>query len=316
MTTVVVSSRLPEGALDEVVRARHEIVQLDGGVGLPDAVNDADALICVLTDRVDRALLEIGASNRLRVVANVAVGYDNIDIAAADELGIAVTNTPGVLDETTADLAFALALMARRATGTAEAALRAGRWHGWTIHDFLGHDIHGATLGIVGWGRIGQAVARRGAGFGTEVLHTSRRPTGEPGQTDLDDLLARSDIVSLHVPLTDETHHLIGERQLRAMKPTAVLVNTSRGPVVDEAALAEALWSRTIFGAGLDVFEHEPQVHDRLLGAPNTVLLPHIGSATVATRTAMARMAARSALAVLDGQRPTNVVNQPGRPAS
>ena len=311
MTTTIVTAPMPPGSLDELHDAGYEVVQLDATQPLVDHIASADAVVSVLTDRVDRSVLQAGAAGRLRVVANVAAGFDNIDIAAAEELGIAVTNTPGVLDESTADLAFALALMARRGTGEAERTLRTGGWRGWTVTDLLGHDVHGTTLGVVGWGRIGRAVARRGAAFGMDVLHTARRPTGEPGEVTLDDLLGRSDVVSLHVPLTDETHHLIDVGRLSAMKSTSVLVNTSRGAVVDEAALADALHDGTIFGAGIDVYEHEPTVHPRLLTAPNAVLLPHIGSATVATRTAMARMAAASVLAVLDGRRPENLVTDP-----
>jgi glyoxylate reductase len=306
VTTTVVAGELPAGSLDVLHEAGHDVVQLEAGRRLVDVVASADAVVCLLTERVDRAALEAGARGSLRVVANVAVGYDNVDVAAAEELGIAVTNTPGVLDESTADLAFALALMARRGTGAAERSLRAGEWRGWTMHDFLGHDVHGAMMGIVGWGRIGRAVGRRAEAFGMEVLHTRETP--------LDELLRRSDVVSLHVPLTASTRHLIDAAALATMKPTAVLVNTSRGAVVDEAALAEALHAGTIFGAGLDVFEHEPAVHPRLLTAPGAVLLPHIGSATVATRTAMARMAASSVLAVLAGRRPDNLVTAQGGP--
>ena len=308
MTTTIVTAAMPPGSLDELHDAGHDVVQLDATQPLVDHIASADAVVSVLTDRVDRSVLHTGAAGRLRVVANVAAGFDNIDIAAAGELGIAVTNTPGVLDESTADLAFALALMARRGTGEAERTLRTGGWRGWTVTDLLGHDVHGATLGVVGWGRIGRAVARRGAAFGMHILHTARRPTGEPGEATLDELLRRSDIVSLHVPLTDQTHHLIDAGRLSSMKSTSVLVNTARGAAVDEAALADALHDGTIFGAGIDVFEHEPTIHPRLLTAPNAVLLPHIGSATVATRTAMARMAAASVLAVLDGRRPENLV--------
>jgi glyoxylate reductase len=314
----VVSGALPDGALDPLHDAGHHVVQLDGegsqgGGALLAAVADADAdaLVCLLTDRIDRPLLEAGAGGRLRVVANVAVGFDNVDVSAAADLGIVVTNTPGVLDESTADLAFALALMARRATTDAERTLRTGGWHGWSIDGFLGHDVHGATMGIVGWGRVGRAVARRAEAFGMEVLHTSRRSSGEPEEVSLDELIERADVVSLHVPLTDDTRHLIDTARLRQMKPTSVLVNTARGPVVDEAALAEALHAGTIFGAGLDVFEEEPLVHPRLLDAPRVVLLPHVGSATVATRTAMARLAASSVVAVLAGERPANVVTPP-----
>jgi glyoxylate reductase len=245
----------------------------------------------------------------LRVVANVAVGYDNVDVATAADLGIAVCNTPGVLDETTADLAFLLLLAAARRTSDAEADLRQGRWTGFHITDFLGVDVHGATLGIVGYGRIGQAVARRATGFGMEVLHHSRHDTGITGWVaDLDDLLPRADFVSLHVPLRDETRGLIDARRLESMKPSAVLVNTARGPVVDEEALAVALERGTIFAAGIDVYEREPEVHPRLLAAPHAVLLPHIGSATEATRRRMAQLASEGAVAVLLGDRPPNVV--------
>lgn len=314
--TVVVSAPLPDGALDPLHEAGHRVVQLDGGLdgpALAAAVVEAQAggVVCLLTDRVDRAVLEAGAAAGLRVVANVAVGFDNVDVAAAADLGVVVTNTPGVLDESTADLAFALALMARRATTDAERTLRAGGWRGWSMDGFLGHDLHGATMGVVGWGRVGQAVGRRAAAFGMEVLHTRHHPVGEAGEVALDELLARADVVSLHVPLTEATRHLVDGDRLARMKPTAVLVNTARGPVVDEAALAEALHAGTIFGAGLDVFEHEPAVHPRLLDAPRAVLLPHVGSATVATRTAMARLAARSVVQVLAGERPATVVRPP-----
>jgi glyoxylate reductase len=312
VTTTVVTADLPTGALDPLDDAGHDVVQVGDGDDLAEMIGSAEAVICVLTDRIDRRLLEAGARGRLRVVANVAVGYDNIDVDAASTSGIAVTNTPGILDESTADLAFALALMARRGTGAAERTLRAGQWGGWTVTDFLGHDVHGATLGVVGWGRIGRAVARRAAGFGMHILHTARRPTGEPGETTLADLFHASDVVSLHVPLTKDTRHLVDARRLASMKPTSVLVNTARGAVVDEEALARALHDGTIFGAGLDVFEGEPAVHPHLLTAPNAVLLPHIASATLATRTAMARMAAESVLAVLDGDRPSNLVTDPG----
>jgi glyoxylate reductase len=311
---ILVTRRLPDGGLEPLARAGHEIVTRPDDVALTHddlvtGARDADAIVCLLTDRIDRDVLEAGASGRLRVVANVAVGYDNIDVGAAAELGIAVCNTPGVLDETTADLAFLLILAASRLAHDAEADLRDGRWPGWGILQYLGRDVHGAVLGLVGFGRIGQAVARRATGFGMRVVHHTRHDTGLAGWTgELDTLLAESDVVSLHVPLTDATRHLIGARELGLMQPTAVLVNTSRGPVVDEEALAIALEDRTIFATGLDVFEREPEVHPRLLGAPRAVLLPHIGSATTATRTRMAVVAAEGARAVLAGERPPNLV--------
>src|SRR4029077_7752246 len=199
-------------------------------------------IVCVLTDRIDADLLKVGAAGRVRVVANVAVGYDNIDVAAARERGVVVCNTPGVLDDTTADLAFALILAASRLTHDAESDLRAIRWQGWGITQYLGQDVHHATLGIVGYGRIGRAVARRAAGFDMRVLHHARAATGEPGYVaDLDELLREADVVTLHVPGGEATRHLIDARRLALLKPTAVLVNTARGPVVDEEALADAL---------------------------------------------------------------------------
>jgi len=313
---VVVTRRLPDGGLDPLVAAGHEVVARDDDTPfthdeLCAAARESDAIVCLLTDRIDADVLDAGvAGGRLRVVANVAVGYDNIDVRAAAERGIAVTNTPGVLDETTADLAFLLILGAARLASDAERDLRTGVWDGWEITEYLGVDVHGATLGIVGFGRIGQAVARRASGFGMQVRHHTRRDTGIPGWTDdLDGLCAASDFVSLHTPLTDETRHLIDARRLALMKPTAVLVNTARGPVVDEAALADALHEGRLFAAGIDVYEREPEVHPRLLTAPRAMLLPHLGSASVATRVRMAHLACEGALAVLAGTTPPNLVH-------
>ena len=315
MARVLVTRRLPEGGLEPLVAAGHEVVaRVDDDEPfthdeLVARIAHADALVCLLTDRVDAEVLNAGTP-RLKVVANAAVGYDNVDVATAASLGIAVCNTPGVLDETTADLAFLLILTASRLSSTAERHLRAGRWPGWGINQYLGRDVHGATLGLVGYGRIGRAVARRAAGFGMQVLHHSRNDAGEPGYVRaLDRLLADCDVVSIHVPLTAETHHLIGERQLALMRPHAVVVNTARGPIVDEEALAAALEEGRIFAAGLDVYEREPEVHPRLLAAPRTVLLPHIGSASLATRTRMAQVASEGAREVLAGRRPANLVS-------
>ena len=308
MARVLVTRRLP-GGLDPLVEAGHELIQPEGDRAfthdeIVEQASGVDAIVCLLTDRIDGAVLKAG-SPRLKVVATVAVGYDNIDVDAAAARGIAVCNTPRVLDDTTADLAFLLILAAARRIWEAESDLRAGKWPGWDIDQYLGRDVHGAVLGVVGFGRVGQAVARRATGFGMEVLHHTRRETGIIGwRGDLDRLLAESDIVTLHVPLTDETRHLIDPRRLALMKRDAVLVNTSRGPVVDEEALAVALEEGAIFAAGLDVYEREPEVHPRLLAAPRTVLLPHIGSASLATRTRMARVAAENAVAVLAGERP------------
>ena len=313
MARVLVTRRLPDGGLDPL--GAHEIVgpNADDAPFSPDELRahagEVDAIVSVLTDRIDADVIKAGAAGALKVVANVAVGYDNVDVAAAREHGIVVCNTPGVLDETTADLAFTLILAASRLAHDAEDDLRAGRWHGWGITQYLGRDVHGATLGIVGYGRIGRAVARRAAGFDMRVLHHARTDTGEPGYVAaLDELLAESDVVSLHIPGGEATRHLIDARRLALMKPTAVLVNTARGPVVDEEALADALHGDRLFAAGLDVFEREPEVHPKLLSAPRAVVLPHIGSASQATRTRMARLAASAVATVLDGGVPPNVV--------
>ncbi len=314
MARVLVTRRLPDGGLDPLVEDGHEVIERVDDAPYAHAelvalARTVDAVVCLLTDRVDETVLAAGAGAGLRVVANVAVGYDNIDVIAAQRLGVAVCNTPGVLDETTADVAFLLVLGASRLASEAEHDLRRGAWAGWGINQYLGHDVHGATLGLVGYGRIGRAVARRASGFGMQVLHHTRHPTGMPGYVDtLDDLLAESDIVSIHVPLSEATRHLIGARELALLRPHAVVVNTARGPVMDEAALAEALHAGAIFAAGLDVYEGEPEVHPRLRSAPRTVLLPHIGSASRATRTQMARVACQGVCAVLAGRRPPNLV--------
>lgn len=313
MARVLVTRPLPEGWLDPLADAGHEAEWIGGEPLAHDrlvvAIGGYDGLVCTITDRVDAEVLEAGAG-RLRVVGNIGVGFDNIDVAAAQERGVAVCNTPGVLDETTADLAFLLLLAASRRASDAEATLRNGEWDGFRIDAFLGVDVHGATLGIVGFGRIGRAMARRASGFGMNVLHHSRRDTGRAGYVaDLDDLLARADAVSLHVPLTDDTRGLIDARRLRLMRPHTVLVNTARGPVVDEEALAVALEEGVIFAAGIDVYEREPIVHPRLLAAPHTVLLPHIGSASEATRRRMGRFACEGVVAVLAGEQPPNLVS-------
>ncbi|MEX0665327.1 MAG: D-glycerate dehydrogenase [Acidimicrobiia bacterium] len=313
MARVLVTRRLPDGGTDPLIAAGHEIVAPADDVALTHAqlclaVTEVDAVVCLLTDRVDDAVIAAGAG-RLKVIANVAVGYDNVDVSAATAAGIAVCNTPGVLDETTADLAFLLVLAASRLASTAEADLRSRRWNGWGINQYLGRDVHGATLGVVGYGRIGQAVARRAAGFGMHVLHHTRHDTGVPGWTaDLDSLFAESDVVTLHVPLNDDTRHLIDARRLGLMKPTAVVVNTARGPIVDEEALAQSLEDGQIFAAGIDVYEREPEVHPRLLAAPRTVLLPHVGSASQQTRTRMAQLACEGVVTVLAGGTPPNLV--------
>lgn len=314
MGRVLVTRRLPDGGLDPL--AGHDIIgpKPDDAPYTHDELcalaREVDAIVCLLTDRIDADVIDAGAS--VKVIADVAVGYDNIDIAAAYARGITVCNTPGVLDDTTADLAFALILAASRLLSEAEDDLRGGRWESWGINQYLGRDVHGATLGVVGFGRIGQAVARRATGFGMNVMHYARHDTGIEGYTsDLDTLVRDADIVSLHVPGGSATHHLIDKRRLSLMKPTSVLVNTARGTVVDEEALAAALHDGRLFAAGIDVYEREPQIHPELLTAPRTVLLPHIGSASRATRTRMATMATEAVKSVLEGGTPLNVVSTP-----
>lgn len=276
---------------------------------LHDRVAGCHGILTLLTDRVDENLLD-AAGPRLRVVSNLAVGYDNIDVAACARRGIAVGNTPGALTETTADLAWALILAARRRLAEGDRYVRAGRWRTWGPDLFLGSDVHGATLGVVGFGRIGQAVARRAVGFGMTVLYASRTRVPEAVETahrarfvELDELLARSDIVSLHCALTPETRGLIGRRALELMKPTATLVNTSRGPVVDQPALYAALRDGVIAAAGLDVTDPEPiDPDDPLLSLENCIVVPHIASATHATRGRMAEMAAANLLAGVRGE--------------
>jgi len=275
---------------------------------------DADALLTMLSEPIDAAVLDAGS--RLRVVAQMAVGYDNIDVAAATERGILVTNTPGVLTETTADLTFALLLAAARRVVEGDRLTRTGGWKSWHPSFLLGQDVHGATLGIVGFGKIGQAVARRARGFEMRILYYSRTRQPEAETTlgaeyaELERLLRESDFVSLHVPLTPETRRLIGERELALMKPTAILVNAARGAIVDQRALYAALKERRIAAAGLDVAETEPIPPDEpLLTLDNVVITPHIGSASVATRRRMAEMAVESIMQALRGETPTHCVN-------
>ncbi len=275
-------------------------------------VAGCDAVLCLLTDRIDASVLE--AAKGCRVFANMAVGYNNVDVAAASRLGILVTNTPGVLTEATADLAWTLILGVARRAAEGDQEMRAGRFPGWGPLYMLGGDVTGSTLGLIGPGRIATAVAERARGFRMPLLYHGRRPSPEldalgARQVSLDELLTSSDFVSLHVPLTPETRHLIDARALAKMKPTAYLINTARGPVVDEAALVEALKAGRIAGAGLDVYEDEPKMVKGLADCPNTMLLPHLGSATHATRAAMSRIAGENLVAVLQGKRPPNLVN-------
>jgi glyoxylate reductase len=316
---IVVTRRIPEPALELLAPAGDLWLSPHDRAltteELHAAVAGADAVVTLLHDRVDGAFLD-AAGPRLRVVANVAVGYDNIDVPAATARGVVAANTPGVLTDATADIAMALILMATRRLGEGERLIRSREPWSWSMFFLLGSGLQGKTLGIVGLGEIGQATARRARAFGMQIAYTQRRPAGpeveeELGATylELDELLAGADVVSLHCPLTPQTRHLIDGDRLRRMKPSAFLVNTARGPVVDEAALADALRAGTIAGAGLDVFEREPEVHAGLLDLDNVVLIPHLGSATVETRTAMAVLAARNALAVLAGERPPAPLN-------
>jgi glyoxylate reductase len=316
---IVVTRRIPDPALD-LLRAAGDgwVSPHDRPLTVPElheAVAGAEAIVTMLHDPVDAALLD-AAGPGLRVVANVAVGYDNVDVAACTARGVRFTNTPGVLTDATADIAFSLILMVTRRLGEGERLIRAGVPWSFSMFFHLGTSIQGKTLGIIGLGQIGAATGRRARAFGMNVIHSGRR-AADPAverelgayRVDLDELLANSDIVSLHCPLIPETRHLINGERLRQMKPTAYLVNTTRGPVVDEAALAAALRDKVIAGAGLDVFEREPEVHPDLLELDNVVLLPHLGSATIETRTAMGVLAAQNAIAVLDGADPPTPVN-------
>ncbi|MBT2595907.1 D-glycerate dehydrogenase [Arthrobacter sp. ISL-72] len=314
MSRVVVTGRVPDAAIEKL-RAEHEVDAWSGpeSIGREELlrrVAGADAVVSLLTERIDAELLD-AAGPQLKVVANVAVGYDNIDVPACTERGIVATNTPGVLTDATADIALSLILMATRRLGEGERLIRSGQAWKWGMFFLLGSSLQGKTLGVVGMGGIGQATARRAKAFGMEIVYQSRSEI-DPGvaaelgarRVDLNELLTVSDVVSLHCPYGPATHHLLGAEQLGAMKSSAYLVNTARGPIVDEAALASALREGRIAGAGLDVYEHEPRVHPELLELDNVVLLPHLGSATVETRTAMAMLAADNALAVLGGDRP------------
>ncbi len=314
MSRVVVTGRVPEPALEKL-RAEHEVDAWEGSDSISRQellrrVAGADAIVSLLTERIDAELLD-AAGPQLKVVANVAVGYDNIDVPACTERGIIATNTPGVLTEATADIAFGLILMATRRLGEGERLIRSGQAWKWGMFFLLGSSLQGKTLGVVGMGGIGQATARRAKAFGMEIVYQSRSEidpaiAAELGarRVELDELLTISDVVSLHCPYGPTTHHLIGAEQLATMKKSAYLVNTARGPIIDEAALALALREEQIAGAGLDVFEQEPKVHPWLLELENVTLVPHLGSATVETRTAMAVLAADNTLAVLKGEQP------------
>jgi glyoxylate reductase len=306
----VVTRRIPEPAL-ESLRAAADVDVSDADRALEPAelhalIADADGIVTMLHDRVDDAFLD-AAGPQLKVVANVAVGYDNIDVDAVRARGVLVTNTPGVLTDATADLAIALMLAVTRRLGEGERLIRSETGWAWAIDFMLGTSVQGKTLGIVGYGAIGRATAARARAFGMEIAYHQRRQAEDADDARfmaLDDLLATADVVSLHCPLTRETRHLIDADALARMRSSAYLINTARGPIVDEAALAEALAAGRIAGAGLDVFEEEPKVHPGLIGLDNAVLVPHLGSATVETRNAMADLAVRNVVAVLRGEPP------------
>jgi glyoxylate reductase len=318
--TVVVTRAVPKEALE--LLAAHAVVDANvADVGytpeeLISHARPADAMVALLTDRVGEPLF--AAAPRLKVVANVAVGYDNIDVAAAAKRGIVVTNTPGVLTDATADFAWALLLAVARNVVPADRYVRDLKFREWMMMEFHGAELAGRTLGIAGFGRIGQAVARRGRGFGMHVIYTNPRRVAQSIEEELgarfvdkEALVATSDVLSLHVPLNPATRHFLSDTEFALMKPSAYVINTARGPVIDEAALARALTSGAIRGAGIDVFEREPAVDPALLAAPNAVLAPHIASATTETRTRMAMMAAENVLAVLAGAPPINPVAPP-----
>lgn len=313
MALVVVTNRIPAEGL-AALRAEHEVRAWEHEECIPRAdclalVEGADAVVTLLTERVDAELLD-AAGPQLKVVANVAVGYNNIDVAACESRGVVATNTPRVLTEATADTAFALLLNVTRRFGEGERIIRSQTPWQWGMFYLLGTGIQGKTLGIVGMGQIGVAMARRARAFGMDVVYSDElalpdavaAELGGARRVSFDELLTVSDVVTLHCPYLPATHHLMGAEQFAAMKPTAFVVNSARGPIIDEAALVEALRSGQIAGAGLDVFENEPAVHPGLLELDNVVMFPHLGSATVETRTAMAVLAAENVLNVLAGR--------------
>lgn len=315
---VLVTKRIYPEAI-ELLKQHAEVDYVDSDDGLSAEelsrrIQGKQAVVSQLTDRFDAGVIE--SLEGVRSISNVAVGFDNIDVAAATRKGILVTNTPDVLTDTTADFAFALLMAAARRVVEGHHYVHSGKWRKWYIDLLVGHDIHHRTIGIFGMGRIGQAMAKRAGGFSMRVLYHDAMRAPEALEKSLglefvsaEDLLRQADFISVHVPLLPETRKMIGAAQLRMMKPTAILVNTSRGPVVDEAALAEALDRKIIAGAGLDVFEREPEVHPLLLKLENVVLAPHIASASIDTRRNMSLMAAKNALSALEGKRPTNLLN-------
>jgi glyoxylate reductase len=312
MSSVLVTRKLPSAVISKLESAATvDLYQGDSAIDpaeLRARVADKDALVSLLTDPIDRALIDAGS--KLKVIANVAVGYNNIDIPYALSRGIVVTHTPNVLTESVADFTWAMILAITRRLAEGDRVIRNGQWKGWALDFMLGMELKGKQLGLVGVGRIGAAVAARAPAFGVKVVYTEPRDVGLPNaeNVSLDRLLNTSDIVSLHVPLLPETRHLIDKKALARMKRSAYLINTARGPVVDEAALAWALQQHLIAGAALDVYENEPAVHPDLLALDNVLLVPHLASATTETRTAMAELAVDNVLAVLGGRPPLTPV--------
>lgn len=318
MAKVVVTGKIPAGGLARL-KAEHDVLAWESDEAISRAellqmVAGADAIVSLLTEKIDAELLA-AAGPQLKSVSNVAVGYNNIDVPACEGAGVLVTNTPGVLTEATADIAMALILMSTRRLGEGERVIRAQDPWQWGMFYMLGMGLQGRQLGIVGMGQIGIATARRAKAFGMNIAYTRRSPLEVDVAKDLDakfmsmdELIESSDVLSLHCPYSPATHHLISENQLARMKPTAYLINTARGPIVDEQALVDALKAGQIAGVGLDVFEHEPKVNPGLLELDNAVLIPHLGSATVETRAAMADIAATNALAILAGKTAPNLV--------
>ncbi len=319
MNRVFVTLPLPAAGLD-LLRRHFEVVVMEAEGMPPDQLKrhlaEADPIGIVGMVNVPITEEIMAAAPRLKCVANYAVGYNNVDVAAATRRGVLVTNTPGVLTEATADLAFALLLAVARRVVEGDQFLRAGKFKGWKADLLLGSDVYGRVLGIIGFGRIGQAIARRGLGFSMSILYTDARRTSPQVESELraafvplDELLRKADFVTIHADLNDQTRHLIGERELRLMGPEHYLINAARGPIVDEKALVRALKEGWIKGAGIDVYEREPTIEPGLTDCINAVLLPHLGSATVKTRAAMAETAARNLIAAVEGQVPPNLVN-------
>lgn len=317
MTKVVITRKIPKAGIILLEKKFNNIRIISEGdfcsrESLLKEIKDADALLSLLTEKIDKEIINTG--KKLKIIANYAVGYNNIDIDYAAEKGISVTNTPDILTETTADLAIILLASAARRIVEADKFTRAGKFRSWGPELLCGRDIHGKTLGIIGLGKIGKAVAKRAAlGFGMKIFYSDEsEQTGllfKAERTDLNKLLKESDFISLHVPLTDSTHHLIAEKEFSLMKPTAIFINTSRGPVVDESALIRVLQEKKIYAAGLDVYEKEPTVPQKLRELDNVILAPHIGSASIETRNGMAVMAAQNIIDFFNGKTPQHIVN-------